>query len=155
MWPYEITLFKNRPPSCAYQFGRRNKSITYFRVPQVLSQLKQCLSDGYLFAFGMVIYNSFEQSNVKLTGLISRPKIGDVPLGGHAVCAVGFDDHKQVFIVRNSWGDLWGNNGYFFIPYTYMIDEDLVYDIWTFRNGPEEVNIDELEVQKKGCCLLT
>ena len=32
--------------------------------------------------------------------------------GGHAVCAVGYDDFKQCFIVRNSWGEDWGDKGH-------------------------------------------
>ena len=31
--------------------------------------------------------------------------------GGHAVCAVGYDDFQQCFIVRNSWGEDWGDQG--------------------------------------------
>jgi C1A family cysteine protease len=34
----------------------------------------------------------------------------DRKLGGHAVTVVGYD--KEGFIIRNSWGDRWGNEGY-------------------------------------------
>jgi len=44
-------------------------------------------------------------------------------LGGHAVPIVGYinDSTKPgggVFIVQNSWGTPWGNNGYFYLPYS-------------------------------------
>ena len=32
---------------------------------------------------------------------------------------VGYSDAKQVFIVRNSWGTHWGDNGYCYMPYDY------------------------------------
>jgi len=163
--PYQIASFKTRPPCHAYKFGRKHKSITYFRIPQVLPQLKQCLVDGYLFAFGMSVYDKFERETRVNGGIVNLPQEGDILKGGHAVCVVRFDDDKQVFIARNSWGDVWGDKGYFYLPYDYMTNEDLVYDLWTFRNGPEEVPLDELSdvelsdrlishvhVSKRICC---
>ncbi len=50
----------------------------------------------------------------------------------HAVVIVGWDDQKMVpgapgtgaFIVRNSWGELWGEDGYFYVSY---FDESLAF----------------------------
>lgn len=38
-------------------------------------------------------------------------------VGGHAMCIVGYDDAKQAFKVRNSWGPYWGEDGYVWIGY--------------------------------------
>lgn|GEM_PF-3599253 len=38
-------------------------------------------------------------------------------VGGHAMCIVGYDDSKEAFKVRNSWGASWGDNGYLWIGY--------------------------------------
>lgn len=46
------------------------------------------------------------------------PEVGNTnPIGAHAMCVVGFDDGKEAFEVMNSWGDLWGNNGFIWIKY--------------------------------------
>jgi len=37
--------------------------------------------------------------------------------GGHAVCIVGYDDAEKCWIIKNSWGTGWGNNGYGKIGY--------------------------------------
>ena len=37
--------------------------------------------------------------------------------GGHAVLVVGWDDSAGAFIVKNSWGSSWGEDGYFRISY--------------------------------------
>lgn len=38
-------------------------------------------------------------------------------LGEHSVVIVGFNDAERVWIVRNSWGKTWGEDGYFRISY--------------------------------------
>jgi C1A family cysteine protease len=40
--------------------------------------------------------------------------------GGHAILIVGYDDNKQCFIVKNSWGAGWGESGYFEIAYSQL-----------------------------------
>ncbi len=42
---------------------------------------------------------------------------GDVQ-GGHAVLLVGYDDREEYFILKNSWGAEWGEDGYFRIAYS-------------------------------------
>jgi C1A family cysteine protease len=45
-------------------------------------------------------------------------------IGGHAMCVVGYDDSKEAFKVRNSWGASWGDNGYLWIGYDTFLNED-------------------------------
>ena len=41
-------------------------------------------------------------------------------MGAHVVLIVGYDDARQCFIVKNSWGPGWGEKGYFRIAYSQM-----------------------------------
>ena len=122
MWKYDITKFTECPTQECYDYAKNHKSIEYKRVVQSLEQLKQCLIEGFPFIFGFNVYSSFETQEVADTGDMPMPKEDEELLGGHAVCAVGFDDNKQVFIVRNSWGDSWGDKGYFYMPYAFIIN---------------------------------
>lgn len=49
--------------------------------------------------------------------------------GGHAICIYGYDPEKDVFLSTNSWGQLWGNKGFFEIPKNTLENE--LMDAWT------------------------
>jgi C1A family cysteine protease len=132
-WPYDITQFATKPPAQAFTDALQNQAISYQRVVQSSGQFKGCLASGYPFVFGFTVYESFESPVVAKTGNAPMPASGEKSLGGHAVMAVGYDDSVQQFIVRNSWGPTWGQQGYFTLPYAYLTDPNLASDFWTIR----------------------
>jgi C1A family cysteine protease len=132
-WPYVIAKFKTKPPKNCYADALKYKAVLYQRLTPVLSQLKGCLASGYPFVFGFTVYESFESPQVAKSGHASLPISGEQSIGGHAVMCVGYDDAKQWFIVRNSWGPKWGMKGYFTLPYSYLISANLASDFWTIR----------------------
>ncbi len=133
LWPYNHTKFAEKPPELCYAQAKKYRAVQYKRLNRKAEQLKGCLASGYPFIFGIKAHQSLQSPEVAKTGHESMPAQGDKPIGGHAVLAVGYDDSKQWFIVRNSWGDSWGMNGYFTLPYAYVLDEDLALDLWTLR----------------------
>ena len=132
-WPYVIAKFADRPPQKAFVDARKNIVTSYQRVSQNLRQMQGCLASGFPFVFGFTVYDGFESDQVAQTGIVPMPKPGESALGGHAVMAVGYDDSTQRFIVRNSWGAVWGQKGYFEMPYAYLTDSNLSDDLWTIR----------------------
>jgi C1A family cysteine protease len=133
-WPYDITKFSEKPPEQAYADAAQHKAILYQRLTQTLNQLKGCLASGYPFVFGFVVYESFESQQVASSGQAQMPQAGEKQLGGHAVLAVGYDESEQRFTVRNSWGPGWGMQGYFTLPYPYLLQQTLSSDFWTIRS---------------------
>jgi len=133
-WPYVIPDFRDKPARACYTEGKLNQAIQYLRVPQVLGQMKGCLAEGFPFVFGFTVYESFESAAVAKTGHAPMPRANEAVLGGHAVMAVGYDEGKQWFIVRNSWGKGWGMQGYFTLPYPYLAQASLASDFWTIRS---------------------
>ncbi|HVI41781.1 MAG TPA: C1 family peptidase [Anaerovoracaceae bacterium] len=133
MWKYDISKFAAKPTATCYTEGLKHPAVSYMRVNQTLRAMKSCLADGYPFVFGFTVYESFESQAVADTGVVPMPKANEEAIGGHAVMAVGYSVAKQAFLVRNSWGPSWGVGGYFWMPFAYMTNSDLVNDIWTLR----------------------
>ena len=132
-WPYDITQFAVQPPSQAYADALQHKVTSYQRIAQNLAQLKGCLAAGFPFVFGFTVYESFESDEVAASGVVNMPGLLEQVVGGHAVMACGYSDAQQRFIVRNSWGEDWGQAGYFTIPYAYLLSRNLSSDFWTLR----------------------
>lgn len=142
-YPYPTATQQRDPWFCSYflpatpsatvnsaaiaQRGGSLKQITR------LSDLKASLDEGYPVVFGFLVFSSIER--VGENGMLPVPNLQDEELlGGHAVCAVGYDDDRQVIIVKNSWGPDWGDKGYFYMPYKFFdMDLGLVADGWTMR----------------------
>jgi C1A family cysteine protease len=132
-WPYKIETFRDRPSRECYRVAKKHKAILYQRLQQTLNQLKGCVASGFPFIFGFTVYESFEAPAVTRSGHAPMPGPREKVLGGHAVLGVGYDESKQWFICRNSWGTGWGMSGYFTLPYAYLTDHGLASDFWTIR----------------------
>lgn len=133
MWPYNVEKFTVKPVKSAYVEAKNHQAIEYMRINDTINKMKQCLADGYPFVFGFTVYDSFDAEQVRKTGIMTMPKKSEKSQGGHAVMAIGYDDKKQHFIIRNSWGTWWGDKGYFYMPYDYISDGNLCADFWTLR----------------------
>jgi len=125
--------YAQKPPQKCYDEAKQHKIKVYQRLTPAQTNLKGCLASGYPFVFGFTVYASFESPEVVKTGIVPMPASGEAVVGGHAVVCVGYDDSKQQFIVRNSWGTGWGISGYFMMPYAYLTDPGLADDFWTIR----------------------
>jgi len=133
MWPYLKSDVLVKPSETSYSQARRYRAVEYQRLTRNLDHLKCCLASGYPFVFGIKVFTSFQGATVKKTGKLDMPREGEKTIGLHAVLAAGYDDRIRRFIVRNSWGKEWGMNGYFTLPYEYLLDSEISHDFWTVR----------------------
>jgi C1A family cysteine protease len=146
-WPYEIADFEDEPPAFVYGLADNYEALQYYRLDaasdtpaEVLGNIKTQLAAGFPSMFGFTVYSSIRDADG--AGNIPRPAPTESVLGGHAIVAVGYDDGHEItnandgrtttgaFRIRNSWGTGWGDGGYGWIPYAYVL-EGLAEDWWT------------------------
>jgi len=77
-----------------------------------VADMKQALTDYGPFEVTMVVYTDF----FYYAEGIYQHTWGEIQ-GAHAVAVVGYDDNEGYWIVKNSWGTNWGENGWFRIAY--------------------------------------
>lgn len=128
-WPYIVSTFTAKPSIRCYEDAIKFEALTYKRVSRVIEDIKAALLQELPISFGFTVYESFESDAVAKTGVMPMPKPDEAVLGGHETLIVGFDDSKHAVEVRNSWGSSWGDKGYFWMPYQYLVSK-LCSDFW-------------------------
>lgn len=129
LWPYNVETFKKKPTPECYEAAKQNCCVVYARVEQTVESLKGCLAAGFPFVFGFLVFCELLAGDAASSGVMEWPPLG-TPHGGHAVQACGYDDERQCFIVRNSWGEAWGDKGFFYMPYKFIVHPQLCHDFW-------------------------
>lgn len=121
--PYSQSL-SDEPSAEAYIDGKKRRITKALNVNIEEKDIKSAIQDGYPVAISLKIYNSFQNSS----GFVCRPseeELSTGEFGHHAMVVVGYSDDTRYFVVRNSWGENFGDNGYCYIPYSYICDPDL------------------------------
>ncbi len=148
-WPYtdDENKFDQEPSAFCYAYAQNYQTLKYFRhdppgtnAATLLTKVKTYLSKGHPAMFGFSVYSSIEQAEE--TGRIPFPAPKEKIEGGHAIVAVGYDDRMKVknkygkvattgaLLIRNSWGKDWGEKGYGWLPYDYIL-KGLAEDFWS------------------------
>ena len=92
-----------------------------------IAAIKTALACKQPVVIAFTVFESFETPDAN--GVVPVPSPDEPQLGGHGVCVVGYDDARGAWIVRNSWGPGWSDDGYVHMPYGY---EGLWYEAFTY-----------------------
>jgi C1A family cysteine protease len=148
-WPYNVADYDKEPGAFIYSLADNFEALKYFchdpqgaAVPEntILLSVKKYLDAGIPSMFGFWGFPSYKDSD--LLGGIPWPCAGEKAEWGHAVVAVGYDDEKKIknlkcnkvttgaLLFRNSWGPEWGDKGYGWLPYDYVLLR-VAQDFWS------------------------
>ncbi len=141
-WPYDgyKTRFKQKPPKECYDAAKGNTVSVYEKLedPTDINQIRACLNQEYPLVFGFRVYRNF-QATAGDRGTLAKPTDDDKKAYDmHAVVAVGYNDEKRCITVLNSWGEHWGTNGYFYMPYDFITSEEYCFDFWKIEFADEK-----------------
>lgn len=147
-YPYDITKFQKNPAGNLFYLAQLFADVLPVAaapVDQTVESIKVRLAKGKSVIIGMSCYegtNGILSSSAAVSGMVGLPSPMDEMQGGHAVLLVGYDDrpvlngqqnsHFGHFKVRNSWSTAWGDQGYFYLPYSYVTNPDLTWELWSF-----------------------
>jgi C1A family cysteine protease len=119
-WPYDVNKVLVRPSWKALREAYCYKIKSFSRILDEGSGrntlIENAIRSGHPVVFGMLVDQAFVEN---ITGVI---EFGDsfVSKGSHAMVIVGFNASTRTFIIRNSWGRMWGSDGYAALKYEYL-----------------------------------
>lgn len=128
LWPYDdardVRDPAYRPSDEAITEAAGRRLAGGHAISPTSAALRDALDQGLPVLLGLRIHATwFGQLS---DGRIPVPAADAVALGGHAVLLAGYEDggvaagEDGYFIVRNSWGEDWGDGGYGYLPYAYV-----------------------------------
>jgi C1A family cysteine protease len=153
-WPYTDVDpdFDIEPPQFVYAVADNFEALKYFahdplgaNVPRqaVLDSVRKYLAIGVPSMFGFFGYPSFDSGDAAgHVPLPTQEELAGDPAWGHAIAAVGYDDGLKIkntidnktttgaLLFRNSWGTVWGDKGYGWMPYDYVL-AGMALDFWS------------------------
>ena len=111
-------LLTTRPSNAVIAGAKKHRLFTGWKPVTTVHALKKALADDMPVMLAVAVFES--TMKIGASGKWPMPRAGEESLGGHAVTAVGYDNARKHFIIRNSWGTGWGAKGYGYLPYDFV-----------------------------------
>lgn len=125
-WTYDSEHFPMSPTPEILAEALQNKVLDSEVVSPDIDSIKASIFGGRGVMYGFTVFESFESPQTAETGMMFLPSPTEQVLGGHANRWIGYDDTINIngevggFLSRNSWGEGWGLQGSFWMPYSFF-----------------------------------
>jgi len=116
LWPYDGARDESgaefTPPAAALEASAlRHASLR--DTSASVERIRELLVDGQAVILGVRLWEQFFEDH---RGELITPSSTELLPGGHAVAVVGFEEQAEWFLIRNSWGEDWGDRGHARLP---------------------------------------
>lgn len=137
-WPYKLDMFDDKPSIPAYR-DAITRTITEYHKLNTLDDVLDSINDNKPVVIGACVFTSFMYLD-NVHHIVPMPKPHEKNEGGHAMLIVGYDIPNKMFLIKNSFGQEWGMNGYAWMPFEYA--EQQVFEFWTFEiSNPNDIQL--------------
>lgn len=136
LYPYSVEEIEKAPSEvaikdaelhrvlCAKQIPLKSDGNKFDNIKENHRLLTSALSEGYAVGFALKIYDDFGKGD---GGFVPLPTpADDEEPGYHAMVLVGYSEAQKCYIVRNSWGESFGDNGYCYVSSVYVDDPEYI-----------------------------
>ncbi|MGC8927295.1 MAG: C1 family peptidase [Myxococcota bacterium] len=124
-FPYNPSTSDPSSTRCSKACADYRNKVKYYKikdfigVAQDVNEIKAAVYQYGPVPVGMIACDDYQYYN---SGVYKHRSGSCSPDSGHGVLVVGWDDYNNCFIVKNSGGRYWGENGYFRIDYSEVRD---------------------------------
>lgn len=116
--PFQITnLMYAGNENQFYAQASQRRASAYFNMGKNMGQWRTWLASNGPILVGLNVDATWDNAT-ETHGLLDA-FLPETARGGHAVCVVGYREDRR-FIVRNSWGSAWGDNGFAYASEAYI-----------------------------------
>lgn len=123
--PYQPVDMNCSAKRCADWQNRLTKIASYTSYATMDARKNAIATIGPVLS-GMAVFDDF----FAYSGDVYQKTAGSPLAGYHCICVVGYDDNQQCWILKNSWGPNWGDQGFCRVRYG---QADLLIDTsWMF-----------------------
>ena len=140
-WPFDLTQLFVSPSMHAMREAFLHKISAYYRIESTGQERVQSVIDAlraqHPVVFGTLVGNDWDAYEHYQAGQVLRLPQSGAQRGGHATHLVGWDEPRGLFIGENSWGNAWGDDGF------YWMDPEVIAspssdDFWVITGNWEE-----------------
>ncbi len=123
---YDENNFSAAPSDLAFAEAQKCLVVKAMNVKVETEAIKSAIADGHPVVISARIFDSFGSDRAGFVRMPSPDEISPREEFSHAMVICGYSDDYKVFVVRNSWGEDFGDGGYCYMPYRYA-EEHLNY----------------------------
>lgn len=155
LFPYTPDTSQWNPSAEAIEDAKNHRVIAAKQIPlidgadkaKVLSHnhelLTSALSEGFPVGISLKVYDNLGKDGAFILHPEDAPDAKED--GWHAMVLAGYSEENDFYIVRNSWGEYFGDKGYCYIPSRYIDDPDylnfacIITEISDAADGKREI----------------